>query len=649
MGAIVIVIIIVAAFVLGHFYIRNQRKAMLAERALKLKVAEGGREQKPAKKKRKRKKRWFNSSNKHELPGFLVQDIYNDVPVMTEALLQARHAVNDGYSACSQASAQRASAAGRLDAVTLPPRGSINIERWLQHVLSIALDAQKALRAEREAQVAYTVAIVKHGDASGDLSGFLHGLDKFDLEELDDDAVRILEIARTAVNECKYLHERPELVDVKPQPEIANAEFDVLLAQLFERGGTLATAGIELVRVLAGVREAVQNSDALAKDPELPELEKPNDGEVAGWMTTAMDWATCRQHAEQAVIQVLPTLTDVIASTTAAQSQVRDLLSLIDGLENRLIEEAKAKREAELRSTAWSWRRSFDDKEEAGEKKPLFGKESAAAAEQSEEQQSQPEASLPRRRRRQTAAVPFNWGDDAAFNFRRGRRQKEDWAPKKEWPALLSDEQLCRKRAIQQVVAVVEAALLPAQASLESFSKRTVTRLSEECTEDEKRLDAQLRATMRKLGFAVAQHASAKSKLTAACEESSPGNQAVAANLDEANVDAYIRAHRSWVDGASKAQAAAQQREERIAQLSQQVAEREQQLGECLSALAEMIPSQPAGQADDALGAALAVTLASARLLVRAHKASPPATTAQAPSSRSSAEDRKKKNKRRRR
>lgn len=644
MGAIVIVIIIVAAFILGHFYIRKQRKAMLEERALKLKVAEGGREQKPAKKK-KRKKRWFKSSNKWDLPEFLLQDIYKDVPVMTEALLQAKHAVNAGYAASAKASAHRASAVGRLEAMTLPPRGSINIERWLQHVLDIAAEAQKSIRAEREAQVAYTVAIVKHGDAVGDLSGFLTGLDKFDLEELDDDALRNLEIARTATNECKYSPERPELVDVRPEPEAPNQQFDAVLDQLFEHCGKLAISGIELSRAVSISQEAFRNCDALSKDPELPELEKPNDVEVVAWLTAALDWAACRQESEQSFCGSLPAFGEALASANAATVQVREALKRCDELESQLIAAEKAKREAE-RSTGWGWRSSWDRSFESNENTTPVESDAAPVVQKVEPRPRPIQRTVGRRNR--AADFSLFGGEHESFNFRRGRRKKEDWAPRKESPALLSDAQVSRKNAALRVLALVEGTLSAQESTFESYSKKSVTLVSQTSSEDEARLAAQLKATIRKLGFAAAQHASAQAKLKDLRDDASASNAAAAVTLDETTVDAYIRAHRIWLDGGTKVEAAARQRQERVSQLTEQVAEREQQLADCVTALVAMTPPAPAPQAS--ICADLAVTVSAAQLLARKHKVSPAATPAPTPSSTSSsAQDRKKKNKRRRR
>jgi hypothetical protein len=642
MGAIVIVIIIVAAFILGHFYIRKQRKVMLEERANKLKVAEGGREQKPAKKNKKRKKRWFKSSNKWDLPDFLLQDIQTDVPVMTEALLQARHTVNTTYAAAAQASSQLASANGRLEAVVLPPRGSINIERWLQHVLEVALDARRALRAERDAQIAYTAAIFKHGDAVGDLSGFLAGLDKFDLEELDDDSLRILEIARTAANECKYSPTRPELSIVKPEPETSNAEFDALLEKLFERCADLATSGIELSRAYAAAKEAFRNSEALAADPELPELEKPNDAEVSGWATAAIDWATCLHESQIAAQGTLPSFAEALALAKTNHALVREVLTRFDELDSRLEEEEKARREAELRSSSWSWRRSFDSKEES----PAAGSAQAGEATTALPVQKSPLA--PSARRRRAAAMPMNWGDDGEFTFRRGRRQKEEWAPPKTQPARVTDLQLCRYQVGLKVAGLVEALLKPGESAWDSYSKRPITQVAKVASTEDLRLSTQLRAAIRKLGFAVAQHASAASKLKAAREDGHPSNEAPSPSLDDASVDAYIRAHRLWVDGGYKTEAAVLQRNERISQMEQQVSERQQQVSDGVSALLEMIPSE---EETVVVSADLAVNLAVAQLLARKHKVNAPAAAPlPAPAAASSSsQDRKKKNKRRRR
>src|SRR5581483_3980488 len=101
----------------------------------------------------------------------------------------------------------------------------------------------------------------------------------------------------------------------------------------------------------------------------------------------------------------------------------------------------KAKREAELRSTGWGWRRSFDDKDDKAVPTTTLG--AVVGKEQSAPAQQPPVRATARRNRRATP-VTLNWGDDASFNFRRGRRQKEDWAPKKEPASLLSDAQSCR-------------------------------------------------------------------------------------------------------------------------------------------------------------------------------------------------------------
>lgn len=593
MGIIYIIVTIMVAVLIGYLFIRSARKKLAAERARKVKQAEGvfEPEENDAKAKRKKKKKrgWLHMSSLPELPETLEADIQGWLPKGVDEYLKAKQAFLQSVAAVVQAEKQFSEASRHTEYTQLPKSGSVSssfVETFTQHQLKVMGLARSvtATRLEREkADRARAKALSK-------VTSFFTELAKYDTTLLDEEDERILEIARIATNEDtgSYNHnsvELPSHIYLDAEPKAPNAEAQALIEQLTEALAELVSACGDAHSADSNCNDANNNHRKASNHPKLTEPQKPVEDEVGAWVMEATAWAAALQLAHEELEQTLQPLWDSVGALEAKLERVRQLCKQL----NDLIENSRRTQSERERDTRLSWAATPFDAED---KKVGVGDTRAAVG-----TGTNPVVLFPEGKVTETPTDHGKAKDDSgvdtlgAFRNRslNSWQQRRDSAPRYEPVNFLTDAQQSVRMAAISLIAKATAVVEP----LKKWPTPTQLFETGEVSEADNALIASIRAAVRKLGYAIAQRNAAQAKLTNAEAEAVPDAESQDSTMEETNAEAFIRNHRRHRNETERRGQLSKERNERVGAVRTQLNERMEQVTLAITAINQCTSTIP--------------------------------------------------------
>jgi hypothetical protein len=554
MTYIIFIIVAAAVVVLGTVYVRKQHKKLKDARERKIRIA-SGQEVEPEPVKRSRLLGLIGRQPVSPVvPPAVEERIRNAVPPAIDAVLQHWHALRDAVEKARAADdAVSQHGAGGVIYSTAYDRPSVDSDNVLR---SLAATHLKERRAQREALLQrerFSQELLALAHANHALEEALVGHHFVDF--MPPDLVAIVTTGKQVLLECQKPNSQPR--DPKfllplAEPAEVSSEADDLLRQTTQ--AALALSGA-LLAMRQAFLETSRRSAALnlGRDwPTLDEPTKPNDGEVQEWMAAAIEWSQRSFDLEQPFAEGQQLLRSTLADT---KGRIADLLAALEAL--RALDKAHTEEQRKLPVVETM-------------PPPVTAPPGTVAA--SAKPEPEPVGSV---------------------------KAVEPRPVKTPVVALLTDVQGAQWRAAEVLQQFAGSEVDTYQSPLDTWSRVRLhqSRQPGETpppADAEKNRVAQVRAAMRKLGFALAQRNSAQQKLAA--EEAQPADVAELdqPTLDEINVEMYVRSHRRWCkDKAANADASAA-RSKRIESFRQQAVERESQVANAASALSSLLQQPPA-------------------------------------------------------
>ncbi|HEY9787165.1 MAG TPA: hypothetical protein V6D17_17380 [Candidatus Obscuribacterales bacterium] len=664
MAIIILLLVILCAIVVGRIYVKRQLKALQKERERKAKIAEGifdsttadSGSKRKKKKKRKWKWNWFNKSDKLEPYQGFENELLKRLPPIIERVLATRSECAAALQSLIAAERDFVTARHAQEAIALPARiDQADMHGWLIGARSALRNVRARGRDLRACELAFADAHREFLTAAETLEKTLSSIELYNLEDLSEDADRILEIARVANEECgkETIAVRP--IDAprhRPQPETAHAEAEELVNELEIASGNLIDA---LKAAHQKYLAAQAEFGALAASRNMPDLEepdKPNEEEVKELLNRALDWANEVQAQEAAAACAVPPLRQAIVELDARLKAVTELVDRLSLWHQQKTEEAENEKKSE----------PFSVRQTGAGKPHLAGANHATDGEAADKSDadanakhvnagaSEKETATPPSKEKTGAAFGNGglfgaqlFGDDGA-SASKARRPSDGPA------ALLTDDEQCSLQTASLISNLVAKLSSSFTASAESWSSIKPLAYSNGTIEGaDASATASLIAAMRKLGFAVAQRNAAKSKLDAHKSEAASTLVAAEPGLDCANAEAYIRAHQKWCSAKAKNAEDLKQRSDRQKQIEEHLDERNKQLIELVKATDSLVGEICSKAAPDR-HRQLDAALKTASMLVKRYTPPPPEKKPSTPppaSTRASSSSSRQKKKRR--
>lgn len=603
MGIIYIGIAVLVAGLISWLFIRTQRKKLAAERAQKVKVAEGIFEEDAEdtddtkrKKKKKRKKRpWLHFSQLPELPEWLEEDIIKQLPELVDEYLKAKRATRDAITAVVKADRAYKEAVWHTGYTQLPKIGSDNqsfVGTFTHHQLTVLTLA----RAAKAARLALEEALRAKSRASSKVADFQKELSKYDCIHIDEDAEKILELVRhvysfnDGVDGYRGDVELPK--QLNDEPTAPNAEAQALVEQLSQAVVELINAYSDAAQAEALAASAKDEHAKATQPPTLTVPQKPVEQEVGAWMQSAQQWADNVHHAQEGLEATLTPLWDAIS---VCEQRAQNVINLIEKLNSMIDGAAQAQRESE-RQHRLGWSATpFDADSPAAE---VITDGTATTTTEPADAESATEVKQPLDAGFRRTLI---WGDaestegkpdqqkEAAFRSgarnRGGWRNRRDDFPKFKPVNFLTDSQeAVRQAAIQ----LKDKVLNPFLEAVKKWPKPAQLFLEGELSEADGELLSASRAAVRKLGYAIAQRNAAQVKLTNAQAEQLPDVESSESTLEEPNVETFIRTHRRHRNDVQRRDQLSSERSGRVSAVSNQLNERKGHVTQAVAAINEI-------------------------------------------------------------
>lgn len=610
MNALIILVVVLAAFLLGHFYVKRQRNNFRIAREKKLKLAEGRFDSAatPAPRARKRKF-WlaWRKPSKPPLPPEMEEQLLKVVPRQTERLLQARHSAIEESSALAKAESHFRSVG--VDCIIFPARPEkADMHAWLSSVIATCLEAKRAKRAISAKDRDCREANHAHRRAVNWLYAWLQELDKHDLSALGTQAEDNLELVRLAYGESnQMLPQKAQAGGLPEEPVAANAEAEALLEQLQAAVAEMLSGLPQLSTSFAAARAAAQKMNLAREDPKLTGPQKPNEQETQALITALMNWATEQQEQEEALRSKWPVAEAALTQVASLLKKGQQLLLQLQQLPAKLEEEKKTSSRLEqerLRATLQSASAvdlAASGQEQSTEKPKASGtansgKSGAAVASATDANASRSWFSLSKWSKTTQShdnaepVRPRPWEQYESDDYGRSV-----WGQFQNQPAaFLTDLQEARQEAAAIALSRVSTLVNALSAESQTWSGRQIVSSEGENAPSDQAVLHELNSAMRKMAFAIAQRNAIQAKLKAAREEGNRITIPEQASLLEPDVETFVRAQRKWSDRTARSQAEEKERAERCSALQQQYEERQKQMSESKESLSQLLQSLPA-------------------------------------------------------
>jgi hypothetical protein len=554
MTYIIFIIVAAAVVVLGTVYVRKQRKKLQDERARKLRIA-SGQEVEPEPVKRGRLRSWLApKAVAPVVPPQLVERIKTAVPAAVDETLQHWHALHDAADKASAAdeAALNAEVSGRVgtsyEKASADPAGVLR---------NLAGQVLKERRAQREALLQrerYQQELSALGRSQQRLQELLPT--SYFASMLPADLAAMVRAAHLVLAECQHPKKHPcdpKFLRPLREPTESDSDAELSLKLVMEAALDLSGAVHVLRQADLAVSARYHRLVEARGEPALDQPDKPNDAEVQTWLNAALDWSRQSFELEQPFVEGVAQLRSAMANAEL-RNQTLDSLAAAAG---RL---ASSRVEAQRQAAAGA--------------EPLTGQPADVA--------------LP------PAPVPV-------------KREVE-------LVELLTDNQWAQLHVAQGLMAYcttwtsnIKTQLDAgwAKVPLHPFHQAEMPAAVADCGGV-----TQIRAAMRKLGFAAAQLNSAQQKLATEEAREPEAVELDPPSLDEVNVEMYVRSHRRWCKDQIANATAVEARSKRIESYGQQAVERGSQVANAASALSSLLQQQPASLEQ-------AVVLRAARAMVQ--------------------------------
>jgi hypothetical protein len=556
MTYIIFIIVAAAVVVLGTVYVRKQRKKLQDERARKLRIA-SGQEVEPEPVKRGRLRSWLApKAVAPVVPPQLVERIKTAVPAAVDETLQHWHALHDAADKASAAdeAALNAEVSGRVgmsyEKASADPAGVLR---------NLAGQVLKERRAQREALLQrerYQQELSALGRSQQRLQELLPT--SYFASMLPADLAGIVRAAHLVLAECQHPKKHPcdpKFLRPLREPTESDSDAELSLKLVMEAALDLSGAVYVLRQADLAVSARYHRLVEARGEPALDQPDKPNDAEVQTWLNAALDWSRQSFELEQPFVEGVAQLRSAMANAELRNQTLDSLAAAAGRLASSRVE---AQRQAAAEAVA----------------EPLTGQPADVA--------------LP------PAPVPV-------------KREVE-------LVELLTDNQWAQLHVAQGLMAYcttwtsnIKTQLDAgwAKVPLHPFHQAEMPAAVADCGGV-----TQIRAAMRKLGFAVAQLNSAQQKLATEEAREPEAVELDPPSLDEVNVEMYVRSHRRWCKDQTVNAAAVDARSKRIESYGQQAVERGSQVANAASALSSLLQQQPASLEQ-------AVVLRAARAMVQ--------------------------------
>lgn len=613
MGIIYIGIAVLVAGLISWLFIRTQRKKLAAERAQKVKVAEGifedAEDADTKRKKKKRKKRpLLHFSQLPELPEWLEEDIIKQLPKLVDEYLKAKRAAFDAITAVAKAEKAYKDAVWHSGFTKLPKIGSDN-QSFVGTFTHQQLNVLTLARAAKAARLAMEDALRAKSHASSKIADFQKELSKYDCILIDEDAERILDIVRhvysfnDGVDGYRGDVELPKALN--EEPTAPNAEAQALVEQLSQAVVDLINAYSDTAQAEALAASARDEHSKATQPPTLTVPQKPVEQEVGAWMQSAQQWADSVHHAQEGLEATLTPLWDAIS---VCEQRAADVLNLLAKLNSMIDGAAQAQREGE-RQHRLGWSATPFDVDSPKvtdtptDKDAADGTVTADGGEVKEESKPATADSPMDVQRRHDAGFrrTLIWGDAESSEgkpdqqkeaaFRSGARNRGGWRNRRDdFPAfkpvnfLTDAQESVRQAAIQ----LKDKVLNPFLETVKKWPKPAQLFLEGELSETDGELLSASRAAVRKLGYAIAQRNAAQVKLVNAQAEQLPDVDSSESTLEEPNVETFIRAHRRHRNDVQRREQLSTERSGRVSAVSNQLNERKGHVTQAVASINEV-------------------------------------------------------------
>lgn len=284
----------------GRRWIRKEREKALAEQQRRLLIAQGKLVEEPPIPRRKRRWRWLRRSKYllPELPRAKELEIYQELPKWVEELLQAYHAMRAAWQA--QNAAQKHYETCKTTAA-VPLKVDANGDSLLSKYEAVAIREWRSLEEVRKAEQLFVSAWQTTFQKRKALGEWLDTLQPYDLEDLDNQGLLHIELAR-AVNDESALSSFTKChLPAATEGALPDAKVEEALSEQRIAVAKACDQLLELTR-LHTVAEHAYSAWNTVTEAAITQPEKPNEEEVRKYIGAAEQWAASVQAAHQEVM-----------------------------------------------------------------------------------------------------------------------------------------------------------------------------------------------------------------------------------------------------------------------------------------------------------------------------------------------------------
>jgi len=552
MTYIIFLIVAAAVVVLGTVYVRKQRKKLRDERERKLRIA-AGQVVEPEVPKRRLFQLLGRQPVLPAVPPEIEEQVRTKVPPAVDEVLLHWHAQRDALDKAKAADdaafyAEIAAAVG--EPYDKPSTDPANVFKQLAANQLKERRAQREALHQRERFSQELRALARAGHALQEVvpPQFFAALLPADLQAIVTAAAQVL-------SECQKPKDQPrDLRFARPdsEPTEVAPETEHLLEEVTQAALDLSGALLTLRQAYLGASARCNQLDQCRRLPTLDEPEKPNDADVQAWIASAIDWSQQSFEREQPFSQALE---DLRSALDNAERCSKALLARLDPL--------RALAAAHL----------------SGQRLPAPVEALPA-----------PPSPPPLGETGQSESAPKGKAGSGQYVWQPAPEPQV--TREKHLVALLNDGQCAQFHAAERLHQFFGTARNTYLPHLDSWSKIRLHGFRQEEGKTAEPADtkiAQVRAAMRKLGFALAQCSTAQQKLAAEQARAAETVELDQPSLDESNVEMYVRSHRRWCKDQAANAAATEARSKRIDSYTQQLQERKSQVANAAAALSALI------------------------------------------------------------